>query len=182
MKELSDKELWSLCLDANLEALGELYERFYPLMFNYGCKLTADASIVSDVIQDLFVNLMANHKKISDTNSPSGYLLAAIRNRLYNQEKAVKNHFSLSSLKDQLELIEDTAEESDEYKKAIIAAYQTLSPNQQEIIYLFYIQDFSHSEISEILGINYQSCKNRLSRSISILRQNSLSILKKDII
>ena len=41
----------------------------------------------------------------------------------------------------------------------------------QLILYLFYIKGISHKEIADILNINYQSSKNRLSQSLVQLRK-----------
>ena len=51
------------------------------------------------------------------------------------------------------------------------SAYQELSAKQKEILYLFYIKGISHKEIADILNINYQSSKNRLSQSLVQLRK-----------
>ena len=50
-------------------------------------------------------------------------------------------------------------------------AFSRLSPHQQEIIYLYYVNELKHEDIAEILGINYQSSKNLLFRSLSKLKK-----------
>lgn len=50
-------------------------------------------------------------------------------------------------------------------------AFSELSPHQQEIIYLYYVNELKHEDIAEILEINYQSSKNLLFRSLSKLKK-----------
>ena len=60
---------------------------------------------------------------------------------------------------------------ADERVKLLMKALTKLSPHQREIIYLYYVNGLGHDEIAEILGINYQSSKNLLSRTLSKLRR-----------
>ena len=46
-----------------------------------------------------------------------------------------------------------------------------LSPRQQQIIHLYYIEQRKYDEICDIMGINYQSVRNLMHRSISSLRK-----------
>ena len=55
--------------------------------------------------------------------------------------------------------------------KLLMDAFSRLSPHQQEIIYLYYVNELKHEDIAEILGINYQSSKNLLFRSLSKLKK-----------
>ena len=57
------------------------------------------------------------------------------------------------------------------YSRLLMDAFSRLSPHQQEIIYLYYVNELKHEDIAEILGINYQSSKNLLFRSLSKLKK-----------
>ena len=46
-----------------------------------------------------------------------------------------------------------------------------LPSRQQEILYLRFVRELDYVEIGEILGINYQSAKNLLSRSLAKIRK-----------
>ena len=55
-------------------------------------------------------------------------------------------------------------------EKALAKALNSLSNKQREILYLHYIKELSHKEISIIMDINEQSSKNLLSRTLTKLR------------
>ena len=61
--------------------------------------------------------------------------------------------------------------EADDRAKHLMQVFSQLSSHQQEIIYLYYVNELKHEEIAEIMGINYQSSKNLLFRSLSRLRK-----------
>ena len=60
--------------------------------------------------------------------------------------------------------------DADNRAKHLMQVFSQLSPHQQEIIYLYYVNELKHDEIAEIMGINYQSSKNLLFRSLTRLR------------
>ena len=49
--------------------------------------------------------------------------------------------------------------------------FHKLSPRQREIINLYYIEERKYDDICRIMGINYQSVRNLMHRSISRLRE-----------
>lgn len=175
--QISDEQLWTLCLRGDKEAFKEIYCRFYPLLYNYGSKLVADKEIIKDCIQELFIKLIQNCKTLSETPNVKGYLVKAFRNKLYDaleKEKSTdditlyENDFITDDL---LPLLFPEDTEPDSRSRHLLGVFGELSPHQQEIIYLYYVSELKHEEIAEVMGINYQSSKNLLFRSLSKFRK-----------
>lgn len=175
--QITDETLWKSCLEGNKEAFKELYCRFYSLLYNYGAKLVTDKNLVEDCIQEIFIKLIQNYKTLSYTPNIRGYLLKTLRNKLYDTLEKEKSTDDVSLYEEvfitdellPLLVFEDT--EPDTRAKHLMKVYSELSSHQQEIIYLYYVNELKHDEISEIMGINYQSSKNLLFRSITKLRK-----------
>lgn len=174
--EKSDERLWESCLLGDKEAFRELYCRFYALLRNYGIKLLPDRNLVEDCVQDVFIKLIQNHATLSPTANVKGYLLKALRNKLYdtiekNRKMEDISLYEEAFVTDELfaQIALDDSEE-DERVRHLMKAFVNLSSQQKEIIYLYYVNELKHDEIAEILGINYQSSKNLLSRSLAKLR------------
>ena len=160
-----------------MRAFRELYCRFYALLRNYGIKLLPDKSLVEDCVQDIFIKLIQNHETLSPTVNVKGYLLKTLRHKLYDTIEKNRKMEDISLYEDTFQTDElfsrislDTTE-ADERVKLLMKALTKLSPHQREIIYLYYVNGLGHDEIAEILGINYQSSKNLLSRTLSKLRR-----------
>jgi RNA polymerase sigma factor (sigma-70 family) len=49
--------------------------------------------------------------------------------------------------------------------------FEKLSPRQRQIIHLYYLEHRKYDDICRIMGINYQSVRNLMHRSISRLRE-----------
>lgn len=175
--EISDERLWKSCLVGDKGAFRELYCRFYALLRNYGIKLLPDKDLVEDCVQDVFIKLIQNHTTLSPTPNVKGYLLKALRNKLYDTIERNKSMEDISLYEEEFmtdELfshlsLDDT--EEDERVRLLTQAISTLSGHQKEIIYLYFVNELNHDEIAEILGINYQSSKNLLSRTLCKLRR-----------
>ena len=54
--------------------------------------------------------------------------------------------------------------------------FEKLSPRQQQIINLYYIEQRKYDDICQIMGINYQSVRNLMHRSIMRLRSLAATI------
>ncbi|MDD2436729.1 MAG: sigma-70 family RNA polymerase sigma factor [Massilibacteroides sp.] len=174
-----DGIVWSLCRGGDRKAFEILYRKYYPVFFNYGKLFLRDSDLIQNCIQNFFVKLISNHKGLSDTVYVRSYLLKAFRHTIYNELKAeqIRNGVVVCCPDEILgnidQLIDD--EETTYQNELIASALKKLSFRQREILYLFYIRELSHEEISTILNINYQSSKNLLFRSIAKLRDLLLS-------
>lgn len=175
--QMSDEKLWESCLTGDKEAFKEIYCRFYSQLYNYGSKLVSDKDLVKDCIQDIFIKMIQNYQSLSATPNVKGYLIKALRNKLYDtleKEKATDDIslYEETFIADELlPLLSFEDSESDNRSKHLMEVFSQLSPHQQEIIYLYYVNELKHEEISKIMGINYQSSKNLLYRSLSSLRK-----------
>ena len=140
-------------------------------------KLVSDQDLVRDCIQDIFIKLIQNYQSLSATPNVRGYLLKAFRNKLYDtlEKERATDDISLyeeTFVTDELlPLLSFDDSDADHRAKHLMKVFSELSPHQQEIIYLYYVNELKHEEIAEIMEINYQSSKNLLFRSLSKLRR-----------
>lgn len=172
MREISEERLWQLCLEGDREAFKEMYCRFYPLLYHYGLKLVSDKEFVKDSIQDLFVKIMQDHEALSPTLNLKGYLLRSLRNKMIDLLEKEKPSSDLAGCEDRFAAEDLFIAEDDPnpLSRILMQSFAELSARQQEILYLYYVDGLKHEEIAEVLGINYQSSKNLLFRSLSKLK------------
>lgn len=172
----SDEQLWEACLEGNREAFKEIYCRFYSLLYNYGTKLLTDKELVKDCIQDVFIKMIQNHKNLSVTPNVKGYLIKTLKNKLLDVLEKEKQIDHITLHEEQFDTGELSADlsfgetEADIRSKHLMMVYKELSSRQQEAIYLYYVKELKHEEIAEVMGINIQSSKNLLFRSLSKLK------------
>lgn len=180
MYQKADEIIWNLCLKGDRKAFEVLYRRYYPILYNYGKIYSKDTDLVKNCLQNFFVKLMSNYSGLSQTASVRCYLLKAFRHALYNELKSehIRNGFLISCPDDVLTVKADQFLDEEDLSPEnvfISSTFRKLSSKQQEILYLYYIRELNHDEISDLLNINYQSSKNLLFRSIAKLRSLLLS-------
>lgn len=156
----------------------QLYDKHIDSLFMFGNKFTADRELIKDCIQDVFVKLYNKRNELDNVGNIESYLYVSLRNRI-NDEFRRQTHLCDDEITDQnMRPFVDAYEEYDierneEERNRNIAMKQyvsNLSPRQQQIIHLFYIEHRKYDDICRIMGINYQSVRNLMHRSMSRLK------------
>ena len=140
-----------------------------------------DKELVEDCIQDVFIKIIQNHTHLMPTLSVKGYLLKALRNKILDCFEKERITEPIEEYEEAFaeEVLMGEAEEGNERTELLLRSFSELSPRQREILYLYYVNELTHEDIARLLGINYQSSKNLLFRSLSKLKK---IFLKMDIL
>jgi RNA polymerase sigma factor (sigma-70 family) len=155
-----------------------LYDTYIDGLFNFGTKFTSDREMVKDCIQDVFVKLYTKRGELESVENIKSYLYTSLRNRI-NDEFRRNTHVTDSEITDKNYQTSDdnsdmdalTAKEEENINKENICYFfDQLSPRQREIIKLYYIEQRKYEDICNIMGINYQSVRNLMHRSLTKLR------------
>ena len=177
--DTGEYQLWQSFREGNQRAFAEIYERYARKLLSYGRKMTADAQVIEDAIQDLFIELWKGRANLSPTHSIQFYLFRALRNKLSRHRPGIAlpdpesdewlNHEDLFTIPFETALIAE--EQENEQANALRQAIGKLSQRQQEIIHLRYYQHMDNRQITELMGINDQSVRNLLHTALLALRQ-----------
>lgn len=154
-----------------------LYDEHIDNLFAFGSRFTQDREMIKDCIHDVFVKLYTRQDALASVNNIESYLYVALRNRI-NDEFRRNVHVCDSELTDSgmHRIAEDERYNRDRQQREIVLtacvedAIGKLSPRQRQIITLYYVECRKYDDICRIMGINYQSVRNLMHRSISRLR------------
>ncbi|MBO5156837.1 MAG: sigma-70 family RNA polymerase sigma factor [Prevotella sp.] len=155
----------------------KLYDQHIDNLFAYGCKITPDRELIKDCIHDVFVKLFTKRHDLDAISNIGSYLIISLRNRINDEfrrtsriaEEDASSGAYAAQEDDSLTLEAMEAEQNMHNK--LMKNIAKLSPRQQQIIHLYYIEQRKYDEICDIMGINYQSVRNLMHRSISSLRK-----------
>ena len=156
----------------------DLYDKTIDDLFTFGMKFTTDREMVKDCIQDVFVKLYTKKNELETIANIESYLYVSLRNRI-NDEFRHNSHVSdnemdensLKALRDDSETYDmERIEEEQKKHNRLKEFVRCLSPRQQEIIKLYYVEQRKYDDICRIMGINYQSVRNLTHRSLLRLR------------
>lgn len=179
-----DTQLWQQLKLGNKNALESIFRNEADALANYGKKFTSDKELIADSLQDLFVELWRTRETIGQTDHIRKYLYVSFRRRLIKDlnkslktqtldpETDLKNDISFSVENSWIE-----NEETELRSKELSAAISKLSSRQQEILYLKFHSEMDYDQIIEIMGLNYQSARNLVTRALEALRKSMTSVL-----
>lgn len=179
-----DSLLWKDFLNGSQPALSKVYLNNVNDMYGFGCKFTVDKSLVKDCIQDIFICIIQNRTKLSETKNVKGYLFKSLKRKII-RETVHKNKFEeiveRGDYRFEIEFVnlEQMEFENDKHSVKICAvrsAVKSLTSRQKEALYLRFYFGLSHKEISYILHLTDQSSRALVSRAINKMR----TIIKSD--
>ncbi|QHW00074.1 sigma-70 family RNA polymerase sigma factor [Spirosoma endbachense] len=169
-----DHVLWDAIREGDKASLGELYERYYRLLYRYGTRLISDTDLVEDTIQDVFITIWNNRQKLAIVKNIKAYLFTILRRGIHQKSK--KDEFvSDIDTTPNLAYPEGKGNYEDlEYEQWLIEKLATvlksLPQRQMDVILLRYYENFQTSEIATIMGITEKSVRNTLYKALTHLR------------
>lgn len=172
--EDEDRKDWAALKKGGKQSLESLFKRHYSSLHQYGYKLTGDASIVDDCLQEMFLYIFESKQKLGEVIHVRAYLFKSFRRLLLrtmrNRQKLV--YVSLNEswkvVPNELEMIET----QERQRKYLVQLINDLSPREREMIYMRYYNDLSLQEIAEVLSISYRAVVNTLYKAMVKLREN----------
>jgi RNA polymerase sigma-70 factor (ECF subfamily) len=163
----TDRELILQLQNGDLAALGDLFDRHQRLVFRTAVGITGDEQVAADLLQDVFLRIHRFARHIDPDRPLEPWLYRTTANLTYTWMKRHKRW--LRPLEDVAEWLAGNKKqtpayiaETDEEWRDIKKAIASLSLQQRVVVVLYYINDLSLQEISEILDVPVGTIKSRL--------------------
>jgi RNA polymerase sigma-70 factor (ECF subfamily) len=170
-----DHDLIKQLQQGDLQTLGELYDRYRHLVYRVALAITGDHEAASDLLQDVFLRLFRFADRIDPQRPLEPWLYRMTTNLSYSWVKRNRRWLFLEELSDWLvSPIKNTpaelAEKHDDWEK-VHEAVSALPLSQRGVVVLYYLNDLSIDEISEILEVPEGTIKSRLHYGRLALRR-----------
>lgn len=155
----NDQYLWTRLCQGDRDAFGEIYSRYFPMLFRYCIRFTADRGLVKDMLQDFFSQLFLQREGLSLPSNLKSYLIVSARRKLFRYlDKAAllpaKIDESAASLFT-LELSPEHAlinrQHAEQTSKLLQQRIDSLTPRQKEAIYLRFYENLTYDDIAGIM-------------------------------
>lgn len=153
MRNLASKEqeLLRLASQLDVEALAEIYDRYSPVLYAYALRLLNDPALAEDCVAETFARFLKSLQKgLGPRNHLRAYLYRITHNWIIDLYRSPQQ---TSALTETLPGEEFTEEEAAKHvrQKQIREAIRYLAPDQQKVISLKYLEDWSNDEIAKVL-------------------------------
>jgi RNA polymerase sigma-70 factor (ECF subfamily) len=182
----TNQELQNLiagCLNNDRRCQQKIYEQFYGKMLGVCMRYTKDLDQGKELVQEGFIKLFGNLHKYKHDGSFEGWVRRVFTNNAIDSFRKKKHQdlvpdndyqvLNLADDKDEHEFFDEPEETIQ--PKHVIEAMQLLSPAYQMVFNLYVMENYSHQEIADELGISVGTSKSNLAKS----RMNMRKILSK---
>ena len=170
------------CLKGERRSQERLFTMFYGKMMAVSMRYIGERDSAQEVLQVSFLKVFDKLEHFDFRGSIDGWLRRIISNTAIDAiRKAKRNPFLTDNDNDFKQLAENELEKKEnliymELKaKVAMDEIQKLSPAYRTVFNLYVFEEYSHKEISEILGISEGTSKSNLSKA-KVNLQNRLSI------
>ena len=164
---LTDRDLVLQLQEGDLAALGDLFDRHQRLVYRTAVGITGDEQVASDLLQDVFLRVHRFARHIDPDRPLEPWLYRTTANLTYTWMK--RHNRWLRPLEEVAEWLAGSKKQSPAYVaetdqewRDIRKAIASLSLQQRVVVVLYYINDLSLQEISEILDAPVGTIKSRL--------------------
>ena len=170
-------EVWFRFRSGDQAAFGEIYEEFIDSLFAYGCRFTRDRELVKDCVQDIFIDLQRLNPNLHHPESLEFYLFKSLKNAIFQRFKESKKIKSLPIAEMVIfdlhfNIEQDSFEQESDCLRAekLKQILQTLDHQKRELLFLKFSTGLNYIEIGQLLGINPDTAKKQVYRTLDHLR------------
>lgn len=172
--ELSDYELTILLKDGDRLAFTEIYDRYFCLLHAHAFKWMRNREETKDIIHELFLTLWEKRETLSFEPGLISYLLAAVRNRIFNalSHKRVESEYltSLDNFISKSSCITDHLVREKQLKEQIENEIAAMPGKMREVFELSRKDNLSHKAIAGQLNISELTVRKHVQHALKILR------------
>jgi RNA polymerase sigma-70 factor (ECF subfamily) len=170
-------EEWQLVRNAQKydeNALHQLYERYYPKIYNYAFLQMGDVHAAEDLTSDVMLKMLESIRKYNFRGLPFGaWVFRIARNRLIDLHRRRKRRGEVDlseTISGTLASPESMAERALERGQMQIAL-KHLTDDQRQVIVLKFIQGFDNRSVGRIMGRSEGAIKSLQHRALASLRR-----------
>jgi RNA polymerase sigma-70 factor, ECF subfamily len=182
MSELSkfkDEEVSDFVRTQNKEAYSEIIKRYQDKLMRYAISILNDNEKAADVVQESFIKAYININSFNLKKKFSSWIYRIVHNQAVN---LIKKHKKELPLLNDIDLDSGTDIEKEYIKDELITMVKNCVDKMpilyKEPLALYFLEDKSYNEISDILRISIGTVGTRINRAKKILKKICLKKTK----
>ncbi|HOP14166.1 sigma-70 family RNA polymerase sigma factor [Lentimicrobium sp.] len=169
---MDEQQLLKDCLKGDVHAQKRLYEKYARKMFGVCLRYAGDQPMAEDFMQEGFIRVFANLKNYRMEGSFEGW----IRRIMINTSLEIlrkKDIFRYASPLDNDFQVSDQAEEGEDVPDtdALVRLIQAMPAGFRAVFNLYVVENCSHKEIGQMLGISEGTSKSQYARARAWLQK-----------
>ncbi len=171
----NNKMLMNALNKGNEKAYTFLVDEYHHKLCIYAESLSKDRIKAEDIVQNVFLKIWEQRKKLKPGFSIKSYLYKSVYNEFIDQYR--KNQSLLALEKKYIEALNALVEEDNETIERLFILVQkeiqNLPPKCKQVFLLSKQEGFTNIEISEHLNISIKTVEARMTRAFSLIREKA---------
>jgi RNA polymerase sigma factor (sigma-70 family) len=148
---VSDEQLMQRAAAGDVQAFGELFDRYHPRLLGFLTRFTGDEFLAQDLVQDTFWRAWEYRQSFLGGSAFSAWIYTIAKNAAASETR--KSYRKVASLTDAVEAVgHDDLAESLTLREQVRFGLQQLPPEQRLSLILREYEGLSHEEIAEVMG------------------------------
>lgn len=172
ISNMSDEEIIMIVRSSDKEAYAEIIKRYQTKLMRYASYILNDNHMGADVVQEGFIKAYINLNGFDTKKKFSSWIYRIVHNQAMN---LLNKHKKQRPIDDQIEF-DSGVNIEDEFIKNELVSHAHHCLEQMPILYkepltLFYLEEKSYEEISDILRIPIGTVGTRVNRAKGIMKK-----------
>lgn len=148
----NEQDLLQRASKLETQALAEIYDSHSPGIYRYAMRLLGDMSLAEDCVAETFARFL---KSLQERRGPrdnlQAYLYRIAHNWIVDHYRKDRETVELNdAIRSEADVPEEEAAQRIRQKQ-VRKAIRQLTPDQQQVILLKYLEDWSNEEVAKIL-------------------------------
>lgn len=166
MNDASERSLVLRAQSGDREAFDALLRQTGPLLLRYASRVTGDAALAEDVVQETLIAIV---RKIAWLNDPSLFRAWAYRIASREAFRLLKKHRRYTDPVEELPFVD---EPSDPWQRErLLSSLERLSPASRAVVTLHYLEEMPLHDVAAVLELPLGTVKSRLNYGLVQLRK-----------
>lgn len=174
--KMSDSQLVEQVQEGKRDVYEEIVKRYEKPLLRYARYLTKQSEFSPDIVQNAFIKAYINLKSFDVTKKLSSWLYRIVHNEAVNRIRKESRFFSFEDIEwvenifSRSAPIEDSLQ-TDEIRKLLKESLQEIPLSYRAPLILFYLEEKSYDEISDVLRIPMGTVGTRINRGKKYLKK-----------
>lgn len=173
---LTDEAIAIRVQRGDIDAFGELVDRFEKKLHRYGTKFIAREDDITDVVQDVFISAYRSIQGFDASLRFSPWIYRIAHNAFVNHLRKAEHgpiDFDFDAFLAHAVIDEsaETERELKEIRAMLDTGLEKLTPKYREVLVLHYYEDLSYKDIADVLQIPMGTVGVRMRRAKEALKE-----------
>ncbi len=174
--QMNNEKLINRFISGDKTAINDLYAEYSPRLYRFAMAYLKSESEVLDIVQEVFVNVWVNRKKLKKDSNLDAYLFTVAKNTIVSvfrkklSEKDYLEHLKNKSITNSIDT--ESQFNYNQLSDKLNDLVEQLPPQRKKIYQLSKEQGLANKTIAAELGISVKTVEDHLSKASKFIKKN----------